>query len=469
MFHARLFAETARHRDQYFQPTRIYYRATSTIPSGEPFLDGNPQLDRPLFVQFCANDPDQLLAAARYVEPFCDAVDLNLGCPQGIARKGNYGAFLQEDRELVYNLVNKLHKELSVPVTAKLRILETKESTLEYARTLVDAGASIITVHGRRREQKGHNTGLADWSFIKYLRDNLPPETVIFANGNILNHYDIKTCLEATGADGVMSAEGNLSDPTIFAKPPAIDQDEPAYWRGSNGEKGFRVDAVFRRYLDIIHEYVLEKEPPVRLPLSMAGSSATSTIFTIDNGEEAKEPAPKKRKRDKEPRFDSPSLKAMQGHLFHMLRPLVTRQTDIRDGLAKCRLGDIDAFESVLRMVEKAVAKGLQEYEDNPEEFSPDSVEARDEKIHKRSRSSSKATVAKYKQPWWICQPYVRPLPDEAYQLGAMQLSKKELAEKERQEQDAELQMASQIEKRTEIGNQSEVASELPREAVVCG
>lgn len=37
------------------------------------------QEDRPLFVQFCANDPDTLLDAARRVEPFCDYVDINLG------------------------------------------------------------------------------------------------------------------------------------------------------------------------------------------------------------------------------------------------------------------------------------------------------------------------------------------------------------------------------------------------------
>ena len=64
--------------------------------------EGGPE-DRPLIVQFCANNAEQLLASAKLLEPYCDAVDINLGCPQDAAREGHYGGYLlgQKDWPLV--------------------------------------------------------------------------------------------------------------------------------------------------------------------------------------------------------------------------------------------------------------------------------------------------------------------------------------------------------------------------------
>ena len=100
------------------------------------------------------------------MEPFCEAVDLNLGCPQNIAKRGRYGAYLEE-WDVIYRIVNTLHTGLeTIPVTVKFRVFDSTQATVDFAKMLVRAGASVLAVHGRTREQKGLLTGMADWSKI---------------------------------------------------------------------------------------------------------------------------------------------------------------------------------------------------------------------------------------------------------------------------------------------------------------
>ncbi|KAK4410040.1 tRNA-dihydrouridine(16/17) synthase [NAD(P)(+)]-like [Sesamum angolense] len=194
MLHSRIFSENEKYRSQEFTTCNE---------------------DRPLFVQFCANDPDVLLDAARRVEPYCDYVDINFGCPQRIARRGNYGAFLMDNLPLVKSLVEKLAKNLMVPVSCKIRIFPDLQDTINYAKMLEEAGCALLAVHGRTRDEKDGKKFRANWKVIKAVRDAV--RIPVLANGNIRYIEDAWQCLEETGTEGVLSAETLLENPALFA------------------------------------------------------------------------------------------------------------------------------------------------------------------------------------------------------------------------------------------------------------
>jgi len=170
--------------------------------------------DRPLIAQFCANDPDILLQATKIVENDVDAVDLNFGCPQSIARRGNYGAFLLNQVDLMCSLISILHKNLKVPVTCKIRILPDEEDTMKMVHRLADAGISILTVHGRTKEENKQLVRHCNWKIIKRIKDEL--NIPVFANGGAETIEDADECMKMTGVDAYMAAESLLSDPLMF-------------------------------------------------------------------------------------------------------------------------------------------------------------------------------------------------------------------------------------------------------------
>jgi len=171
-------------------------------------------VDRPLIVQFAANKVDEFVRSSQLVSNYCEGVDLNCGCPQGWAQKEGIGACLINNPVFVSDVVkqtkNQCRNDLSVSV--KIRIHSDIERTVDLCRQIEGAGASYITVHGRRKDQRGDPVNL---EAIKTIKQSL--KIPVVANGDICTLDDAKRVKSITGVDGVMAARGMLENPAMFS------------------------------------------------------------------------------------------------------------------------------------------------------------------------------------------------------------------------------------------------------------
>lgn len=178
--------------------------------------------DHPLVVQLAANSPTMLAAAAKLVEPMCEAVDLNLGCPLPAAAAAPFGAWLLDRHHwpLVESMVAATVSAVSIPVCCKIRLLPSNAETVELCQRLEAAGCSLLTVHGRQRPVEPR-ASTRDWACeadLAAVRAVARAVSIpVISNGNTDFYSDVEINLELTGCAGVMSAAGLLRNPRLFS------------------------------------------------------------------------------------------------------------------------------------------------------------------------------------------------------------------------------------------------------------
>jgi tRNA-dihydrouridine synthase 1 len=153
-------------------------------------------------------------------------------------------------QSLLSNCLYRYNAELSVPVTAKIRVYDDFETSLAYAKMVEAAGAQLIAIHGRTREQKRASDVRANWDFIKEIKKQL--NVPVLANGDIRSLDEARACLEATGADGVLSAEPLLENPSLFSDPPFAPPTDPTAPLPVEGDKNCR---LLLQYLEMTDKY----------------------------------------------------------------------------------------------------------------------------------------------------------------------------------------------------------------------
>lgn len=174
-------------------------------------------IERPIVQQIFGSDKESFVAAAKYIEENMhpDIIDINMGCPvPKVALKSQAGAALLKNPEKIYDIVSSVVKAVEIPVSVKIRSGWDKDSinAVEVAKICEKAGASLICVHPRTRQQ-GYS-GKADWNIIKQVKAavNIP----VIGNGDIKTIYDAKKMLDETNCDLIMVGRGVLGNPWLI-------------------------------------------------------------------------------------------------------------------------------------------------------------------------------------------------------------------------------------------------------------
>jgi len=172
--------------------------------------------DRPLVVQFAARSPTTLATAAQYVVKYCDAVDINCGCPQKWAMKEGYGSALLSEPQKVYDMII-MTKRLTHdhPVSIKIRLSPDVRESVEMVKRAECMNVEWITVHGRTPSQKSEAP--VNVEAVKLIKQNA--SVPIFANGQCWSLEDAQLW-KGAGVDGIMSARGILQNPALFSGAP---------------------------------------------------------------------------------------------------------------------------------------------------------------------------------------------------------------------------------------------------------
>ncbi len=185
-------------------------------------------------VQLFGNDPYLISEMAKKIDHDKVACfDINMGCPVPKIVNNGEGSALMKEPKTIEKIVKALVKAVDKPVSIKIRSGFSPDliNAVEVCQRAEASGVSMITIHGRTREQ--YYSGQADWNVIAQAKAsvNIP----IIGNGDVVDGTSLRRILEQTQCDGVMIGRAAMGNPWIFAElqaemdgrpyiPPGIDE-----------------------------------------------------------------------------------------------------------------------------------------------------------------------------------------------------------------------------------------------------
>jgi tRNA-dihydrouridine synthase B len=202
-------------------------------------------------VQIFGREEDKMAEAARMAVAIgASLVDINMGCPAKRVVAGECGSALMREPAIAQQLVRVVASAVPahVPVTVKHRAgwNQDHRNAPEFACAMVEAGAQMITVHGRTRTQGF--AGKSDPEVIRLVREAVPAHIPVVGNGDVVDVEGYLRLREQTGCDAVMIGRGALGNPWLFSRLREVTAGRP-----DPGPPGLAERlAVFRRHVELI-------------------------------------------------------------------------------------------------------------------------------------------------------------------------------------------------------------------------
>ena len=184
------------------------------------------EAEAPAAIQLFGSDPAFMARAAALIESgeyrgavrgaTPAAIDINMGCPVPKVVSNGEGSALMKAPALAAKIVGAVKNAVSLPVTVKIRAGwdEHSKNAAEFAKQMEAAGADLITVHGRTRQQ--FYAPKSDNGIIAAVKAAV--KIPVIGNGDLFTAADVKHILAETGCDGVMIARGALGNPFLFTE-----------------------------------------------------------------------------------------------------------------------------------------------------------------------------------------------------------------------------------------------------------
>ena len=184
------------------------------------------EAERPCGCQLFGSEADVMAKAAVSALSFRpDFIDINMGCPAPKVAGNGGGSALMRDPARASEIVRAVVNAVDVPVTVKMRTGWDCESinAAEMSKRCEDAGAAMITVHGRTRQQM-YAPGI-DYKTIAAVKKAV--KIPVVGNGDICGGESAKHMYEATGCDFVSVGRAAQGNPFVFSE-------INAFFRGEN-------------------------------------------------------------------------------------------------------------------------------------------------------------------------------------------------------------------------------------------